>query len=147
MAFPSVLTLAGCGDSRLPPPHRFGAGRAAPRRGGTLRFSSALEILTLDPAFNSFSLDDYAVDLFADTVVDYAPSTAPHPTELVPQLAKRWSCSADSTVYTFHLREDAKFSNGEPVLAEDFVFSLDRMLDPGSRCPVAGLGAANHFRP
>ncbi|MDF3127725.1 peptide ABC transporter substrate-binding protein [Kiritimatiellaeota bacterium B1221] len=47
-----------------------------------------------------------------------------------PGVAKSWEQSEDGTVFTFALREDAKWSNGDPVTAKDFVFSYRRMLSP-----------------
>ncbi|RKX34602.1 MAG: peptide ABC transporter substrate-binding protein [Verrucomicrobia bacterium] len=48
----------------------------------------------------------------------------------VPGVAESWEISEDGRVYTFHLREDAKWSNGDPVTATDFVLSYRRMLTP-----------------
>lgn len=48
----------------------------------------------------------------------------------VPGLAKSWEVSTDGLVYTFHLREGLKWSNGDPLTTEDFVLSFKRMLTP-----------------
>ncbi|MFT4587461.1 MAG: oligopeptide transport system substrate-binding protein [Candidatus Binatia bacterium] len=48
----------------------------------------------------------------------------------VPGVAERWDISEDGTVYTFHLRSNALWSNGEPVTAQDFHNSFKRMLTP-----------------
>ncbi|MBL9216615.1 MAG: peptide ABC transporter substrate-binding protein [Opitutaceae bacterium] len=48
----------------------------------------------------------------------------------VPGVAERWDASADGLTYTFHLRADARWSNGEPVTAADFVRSIRRVLSP-----------------
>ncbi len=48
----------------------------------------------------------------------------------LPGAAERWEISPDETVYTFHLRENGKWSNGDPVTAEDFRFSFERLLSP-----------------
>ena len=48
----------------------------------------------------------------------------------VPGVAKSWEISPDGKVYTFHLREDAKWSNGDPITARDFLESYKRMLAP-----------------
>jgi oligopeptide transport system substrate-binding protein len=50
--------------------------------------------------------------------------------KLAPGVATKWEASADGLVYTFHLRPDAKWSNGDPVTASDFVYSLDRFFSP-----------------
>jgi oligopeptide transport system substrate-binding protein len=49
---------------------------------------------------------------------------------LIPELASSWDISPDGTVYTFHLRPDARFHNGKPVTAQDFIYSWDRAVDP-----------------
>jgi oligopeptide transport system substrate-binding protein len=48
----------------------------------------------------------------------------------LPGVAESWDVSDDKKVYTFHLRKDAVWSNGEPVTAHDFVYSGRRFLDP-----------------
>ena len=49
---------------------------------------------------------------------------------LIPDLAERWEVSADGTVYTFYLREHAKFHDGRPVTAQDVVYSWERAASP-----------------
>ena len=48
----------------------------------------------------------------------------------VPAIAESWDISDDGTVYTFHLRDDANWSNGDPVTADDFIFAWQRAVDP-----------------
>ncbi|WP_119308913.1 peptide ABC transporter substrate-binding protein [Cohaesibacter haloalkalitolerans] len=50
----------------------------------------------------------------------------------VAGVAKAWDVSPDGLVYTFTLRDDAKWSNGDPVVAGDFVYSLRRIEDPAT---------------
>ncbi|WP_419879571.1 peptide ABC transporter substrate-binding protein [Brevibacillus centrosporus] len=57
--------------------------------------------------------------------------------EIVPGVAEKWDISEDKTVYTFHLRQDAKWSNGEPVTADDFVYSWEKALRPDTGAPLA----------
>jgi ABC-type oligopeptide transport system substrate-binding subunit len=52
--------------------------------------------------------------------------------ELGPGAADEWSLADDGLVYTFHIRDDARWSNGEPLTAEHFVFSLRRLVDPAT---------------
>ncbi|HET6521204.1 MAG TPA: ABC transporter substrate-binding protein, partial [Geminicoccaceae bacterium] len=59
--------------------------------------------------------------------------------EIVPGVAETWEISDDGTVYTFRLREDAKWSNGDPVTAGDFVFSFRRILDPATGAKYANV--------
>jgi oligopeptide transport system substrate-binding protein len=49
--------------------------------------------------------------------------------EVTPGIAESWDISEDGCVYTFHLR-DAKWSDGEPITAQDFVYSWQRLVDP-----------------
>ena len=49
---------------------------------------------------------------------------------LTPDLAESWEVSADGMVYTFHLRESAKFHNGEPVTTQDVIYSWERAASP-----------------
>ncbi len=53
--------------------------------------------------------------------------------ETVPGVAESWQANADSTVFEFILRGDAKWSEGQPVTAHDFVFGLQRALDPATK--------------
>ena len=57
--------------------------------------------------------------------------------QIVPDIADRWEISEDGTVYTFHLLPDAKFADGKSVTAQDFVYSLNRAVDPALASPVA----------
>jgi len=70
--------------------------------------------------------------------------------EIIPGVAESWTVSDDQLVYTFKLRPDAVWSNGDPVTAEDFVFSLRRIQDPETAAqyanvlyPIKGAEAAN----
>lgn len=56
---------------------------------------------------------------------------------LVPDMAKSWEIDSSGTVYTFRLREDAKFHNGRPVTAQDFKWSIERAASPSTASPVA----------
>lgn len=52
---------------------------------------------------------------------------------IVPGVAERWETSADGLTWTFHLRADAKWSDGSPVVADDFVFAWRRAVTPATR--------------
>ena len=52
--------------------------------------------------------------------------------ELVPAAAERWDISDDGLVYTFHLRDELRWSNGEPVTAGHFVAGMRRLVDPAT---------------
>src|SRR5689334_21792221 len=93
--------------------------RPAPRADFT--FVNRGDVSTLDLQRMSWMQDMRAVKLLFEGLVrnnvltwDYAD---------VPGVAERWDISPDGKRYTFHLRADAKWSNGEPVTAPDFVYS------------------------
>ena len=55
-----------------------------------------------------------------------------------PAIAHRWDISPDGTVYTFHLRTNAVWSTGQPITADDFVWSWRRAVDPRTGADYAG---------
>ncbi len=57
----------------------------------------------------------------------------------VPGVAERWEVSEDGRVYTFHLRADARWSNGDPLTAQDFADSWQRVLTPSLAADYANL--------
>lgn len=59
--------------------------------------------------------------------------------EVVPGVAESWEISEDGLTYTFKLRTDAKWSNGDPVTAGDFVFAYQRIQDPKTAAPYANM--------
>ncbi|CAK1696952.1 MULTISPECIES: ABC transporter substrate-binding protein [Vibrio] len=54
----------------------------------------------------------------------------------IPGVAESWE-TTDNKTFTFHLRKDAKWSNGDPVTAQDFVYSWKRAVDPATASPYA----------
>ncbi len=59
--------------------------------------------------------------------------------EAVAATAKSWDISEDGLVYTFHLRDDAKWSNGDKVTAGDFLFTFRRIMDPKTAAGYASM--------
>jgi oligopeptide transport system substrate-binding protein len=78
---------------------------------------------------------------FVDSQVDFdlyeGLTTRDAGGNVVPGVASGWEVSADGKRWTFHLRPDAKWSNGEPLGAEDFVYTLRRDLLPSTASPGA----------
>lgn len=58
---------------------------------------------------------------------------------VVPGAAMRWDISRDGRIYTFYLRRDATWSNGDPLTASDFVYSLQRAADPATAANSATM--------
>jgi len=104
-----------------------------PANGGTLRLFSE-EPRTLDPALVEDSVSaEYVVEIFGGLV------TLDDQLEVVPDLAERWEVSRDGKVYTFYLRQEARFHDGSPVTAADFKYSLERACAPHTGSTVAGV--------
>jgi len=57
--------------------------------------------------------------------------------DLVPGAALRWNISRDARTYTFYLRRDLVWSNGDPLRADDFVYGLQRAIDPETNSSAA----------
>lgn len=59
--------------------------------------------------------------------------------DVVPDIAERWEPNADASVWTFYLRKNSYWSNGDPVTAHDYEWSWKRQLDPATAAPYAGF--------
>jgi oligopeptide transport system substrate-binding protein len=89
---------------------------------------------TLDPHKTSTISEAHILrDLYDGLVINAADGT------LVPGAAASWSVSADGLIYTFNLRPEATWSNGDPLTAEDFVFSFRRVVDPATASRYANV--------
>ena len=88
-----------------------------------------------DPALAAVPPDTDAVRAMFEGLTEYDPKTLTP----VPGVATRWECSTDNREWTFYLRRDARWSNNDPVTAQDFVRSWQRILEFGERAPHARL--------
>ena len=105
------------------------AAAAAP---GELRIGNGGEPLTLDPHRYNLNLEEKILaNLFEGLAVHDAHG------RVVPGAASHWETSADGLTWTFHLRPDGRWSDGKPVVAEDFVFSFRRLLAPEMAASLA----------
>ena len=109
-------------------------GKVEPPEGQVLRYISGSEPESLDPQVSSGQPEARLhVGLF-DGLTEYHPETA----QPIPGLAERWEPNADNSAFTFHLRH-AQWSNGDPITAHDFVYSLRRGLAPEFASRIAYL--------
>ncbi|MDZ7769566.1 MAG: peptide ABC transporter substrate-binding protein [Woeseiaceae bacterium] len=107
------LLLAGCGGGE--------------DTGNTLHRAVGPEPESLDPHHSrTAQAQSVQRDLF-EGLVAFSPSG-----DLVPGVAERWQLSDDGRRYTFELRRDARWSNGDAVTASDFVSSFRRLVDPAT---------------
>ena len=101
-------------------------GRVDPPQENVFRFNNGAEPEYLDPALLTGHPDSNIARLLFEGLIIHDPRTM----EPVPGAAERWEISPDQTTYTFHLRSNAIWSNGQPLTAGDFVYSWTRALDP-----------------
>ncbi len=87
---------------------------------------NSAEVTSLDPATTTGIPEGKVLRFLFEGLCVKDPFTL----EPRPGVAKSWDMSPDGLRYTFHLREDARWSNGDPVTARDFVRSFERLLDP-----------------
>jgi len=89
---------------------------------------------SLDPHKTSTIYEAHILrDLFEGLVMQDAGA------DLIPGAAESWTVSDDGTVYTFKIRENAVWSNGDPVTADDFVYSFRRLQDPATAAEYASM--------
>jgi ABC-type transport system substrate-binding protein len=97
-----------------------------PSRGGVLRLIQEAP-LTLDPLLGDSVYESLPVNQLFDTLVNFDSSL-----NLVPALAETWTISRDGLIYTFSLRGEIRFHNGQALTAEDVAFTVRRNLSPGA---------------
>jgi len=114
-----LLLLAACGWAAYwtvrpgPPPADF-------------TFVNGTEIKSVDPAMVTGQPEGRIIMALFEGLVRPKPDTL----EPIPGVARRWEISEDRLTYTFHLRDDARWSDGTPLTAHDFAYSFRRFLDP-----------------
>jgi oligopeptide transport system substrate-binding protein len=128
----ACLIHTGCFSSAEPSTYY---GKVVTPRSQEFRWSNGGLPQTFDPAFAAAPPDTDAVRALFEGLTDYDPKTlAP-----VPAVATRWESSNDGRVWTFYLRDNARWSNGEKVTADDFVRSWERTLKIGPLAPHTEL--------
>jgi oligopeptide transport system substrate-binding protein len=124
----ALIALAGLGAAACDPadhgPRFRPAGSPMPRAGGTLRFAVKDSLHTLDPTIGYDEIGYYVLHPLFDTLVDFSPAGV----DFVSRLARQWSISPDHLVYVFELEPGIAFSDGAPITAAHFKFSLERAL-------------------
>lgn len=120
--------LAGCEPSEGPGGEPLKPGVQVLRRGNGAEPSS------LDPHRSvGGPAANIQRDLF-EGLVATSPEGDP-----VPGVAASWEVAPDGRAWTFHLRPNARWSNGDPVTAHDFAFSFRRAVDPATASDYAGI--------
>jgi oligopeptide transport system substrate-binding protein len=109
------------------------AGRGAQLEPPDFAFSNPGEVASLDPAAVTGVPEMKVLRFLYEGLVVKDPRTL----EPLPGVAQSWEISPDGLRYTFHLREDARWSDGAPVTAQDFAWSFERLLDPRTAAAYA----------
>ena len=123
LAITLCLSLSACGKRDA---------AAAPDQ--VLRISQRNEPADLDPQLATLPDEFFILRAISEGLVSPAPDGG-----VRPGVAESWKISADGLTWTFFLRADARWSNGEPVVASDFVFSYRRALTAALAAPKARL--------
>jgi oligopeptide transport system substrate-binding protein len=101
-------------------------GKTNPPPQNVLRYVSGSEPESIDPQIPTGQPEARICMALYEGLTEYDPKT----TEPIPALAERWEVNKDSSEFVFHLRRGARFSNGDPITARDFVYTIRRGLSP-----------------
>lgn len=133
-----VFILAGCGKS------------PESKEKTIFRYNESAGITSLDPAFSRSLENIWGVNQLFNSLVELDSNM-----HIQPSVAKRWEISEDGTTYTFYLRDDVYFHDhpvfpdgkGRRVVAEDFVYSFDRLRSESLASPGSWvLGSLDESR-
>lgn len=115
----------------------FGACARSPHPGETgkkiLHLGNGAEPKDLDPAIVTGMLEFHIITSMLEGLV----TVDPRDISPIPAAADTWEISADQKTYTFHIRKNARWSNGDDVTAGDFVYSWTRLLTPSTASEYA----------
>lgn len=122
--------LAGCGVPKQK--NNSDSGKESTEK--VFRYSTNTEPTTLDPTKSNCVPDNEIQHAITEGLVRNTAG------EITPGVAKDWKVSDDGLVYTFNLNPDAKWSDGEQIKAQDFVYAWQRLMDPKTAAPYAFIG-------
>src|SRR5215213_697612 len=115
--------------------NQFFGQTAAPSE-NVFRYVTGAEPESLDPALPNGQPEARIFMALYDGLIEYHPVTL----DPIPGIAESWEVAEGGTEYIFHLRKNAKFSNGDPISANDFVYSIRRGFSPELASRNASLG-------
>jgi oligopeptide transport system substrate-binding protein len=127
-----AVVSAACSASAKNEPY---FGKIQPPEGQVLRYITGAEPQTLDPQYMTGQPESRISLALYDGLFEYEETTM-NPR---PSLATSWEVNSDGTIWTFHLRNNAKWTDGAPLNANDFVYSWRRALSPEFAAPYASL--------
>ncbi|SDU25554.1 oligopeptide transport system substrate-binding protein [Verrucomicrobium sp. GAS474] len=106
-------------------------------REGVLLLGNASEPSSIDPHMTQWDMDGKITAALFEGLTDVDSTTL----QPIPATASSWEISPDGLTYTFHLRPEAKWSNGDPLTAYDFLYAARRILSPN----LGSEAARHHF--
>ncbi len=110
-----LLLIAGCSSNGDDPDNEE----------SILIVAKSSDVISLDTHLATDGVSFEVIKVFTEGLIEYDADG-----KLIPGVAETWDVSEDGKVYTFNLREDAFWSNGTQVTANDFVFGFKRLVDP-----------------
>lgn len=130
------LALAGCGSTETAqqPGNQPSGGDAKPSEPQILTVQIRSEPPSLSPTKAKDSVSDEILNHIMEGLTRLNEKGEP-----IPAIAEKWDVSDDGLTYTFHLRKDARWSDGQPVTAHDFVYAWRKILDRNSAADYAYL--------
>ena len=114
----AAFLLAGCGGSG----DSGATSNAAPQAGGTLTLAEVEEVESFVPTKPTGETSVHMIGQIMEPLIRTNPES-----ELEPWLAKSYKSSPDHLTWTLQLQKGVTFSNGDPLTAEDVVFSLEKV--------------------
>jgi oligopeptide transport system substrate-binding protein len=125
--------------------HKTEGAVASGNRDQIIHIGNLSEPVDLDPQIINVQQDFNIVQALFEGLAQFDPQSC----KPVPGVAERWEVSADNLTWTFHLRGNAIWSDGDPVTARDFIYSYQRILSPKLASPQAyllfGIRGAEQF--
>jgi oligopeptide transport system substrate-binding protein len=110
-------------------------GKTTPPERNILRYVNGGEPESFDPAVSSGQQEQRIYMALYEGLVEYHPKSL----AAIPAIAETWEINNDSSEFVFHLRKNARWSNGDAINAGDFVYSLRRNISPAVGSRTAGI--------
>ncbi len=132
-----LATFAGCGGTATPPADSGTPGTGEPATGPK---EAIVNLASEPPEMNSILTTSTGSMNVLRHIVEGLTMLDQHDTP-VPAVAESWDYDADTLTYTFHLRKDYKWNNGDPVTAQDFIFAWNTLFSFEAAADYAGTWA------
>ncbi|MGH9969895.1 MAG: peptide ABC transporter substrate-binding protein [Pyrinomonadaceae bacterium] len=111
-------------------------GRTVPPERNILRYVNGGEPESMDPAISTGQQEARIYMALYEGLVEYDPKSL----NAIPAIAETWDVNNDSSEFVFHLRKNARWSNGDPINAHDFIYSIRRAMSQKVASRSANLG-------